>query len=130
MKTIHVVAAIIARDGKIFATQRKGGKFDGMWEFPGGKTEPGETPEQALHREIQEELEVDIEIDRLITTVEYDYPDFHLSMQCFLCTLASGTAPHLNVHSHGVWIAPREACDLTFLPADSGLIEILQALPL
>lgn len=125
MKTVRVVAAIIQRDGKFFATQRKGGEFDGMWEFPGGKIEPGETPRQALHREIAEELEVAIEIISPVMTIEYDYPSFHLSMECYLCALAADTAPHLNVHTAGRWITCDEAASMSFLPADDELIATL-----
>ena len=89
MKTIRVVAAIIHKDGKIFATQRGYGAYKDYWEFPGGKIEAGETPEQALVREIQEELATTIRIERFLTTVEYDYPEFHLSMDCFICTIWS-----------------------------------------
>jgi len=89
MKTIEVVAAIITKDGKYFATQRGYGDFAGGWEFPGGKMEPGETPQDALVREIKEELDADITVGELIETVEYDYPTFHLTMHCFLCELVS-----------------------------------------
>ena len=90
MKTIRVAAAIIKKDNAIFATQRGYGDFKDYWEFPGGKIEPGESPEEALHREIMEELKVTVGIDAHLTRVEYDYPDFHLSMDCFLCHLESG----------------------------------------
>ena len=89
MKTIEVVAAIIKKDNKYFATQRGYGDFEGGWEFPGGKMEPGETPQDALIREIKEELDADITVGELIETVEYDYPTFHLTMHCFLCELVS-----------------------------------------
>ena len=90
MKTIEVVAAVIFKDGKVFATQRGHGEFKDGWEFPGGKIEPGETPEDALRREIREELETDVLVRELIDTIEYDYPDFHLSMKCFACRVLSG----------------------------------------
>ena len=89
MKTKEVVAAIITKDGKYFATQRGYGDFAGGWEFPGGKMEPGETPQDALVREIKEELDADITVGELIETVDYDYPTFHLTMHCFLCELVS-----------------------------------------
>ena len=126
MKTIKVAAAIIERDGKLFATQRKGGEFAGLWEFPGGKVEPGETPQQALHREIMEELEVEVKITRHLMTIEYDYPSFHLSMDCYLCSLVSETIPHLNVHTAGRWITPSDATEMRFLPADDELLQMLQ----
>ena len=89
MKTIEVAAAIITHNGRVFATQRGYGEFKDGWEFPGGKMEPGETPQQALVREIQEELDTEIEVGELVETVEYDYPGFHLTMHCFLCTIRS-----------------------------------------
>ena len=97
MKTIEVVAAVIFKDGKVFATQRGHGEFKDGWEFPGGKIEPGETPEDALRREIREELETDVLIRELIDTIEYDYSDFHLSMKCFACSIQSGNL-HLVEH--------------------------------
>ena len=90
MKTVRVVAAVILDGAKIFATARGYGPFKGLWEFPGGKQEAGETPQQALLREIKEELDIDIEVGELLATVEYDYPDFHLSMACFWCKIAGG----------------------------------------
>ena len=90
MKTIRVVAAIIIEQGKVFATQRGYGEFKDGWEFPGGKIEPGETPEAAIVREIKEELDTEIEVVKLLDTVEYDYPQFHLSMDCFICRIKSG----------------------------------------
>ena len=103
MKTIEVVAAVIIRDGKIFATQRGYGDWKGWWEFPGGKIEPGESPQEALVREIHEELEADIEVGELIETVEWDYPDFHLTMHCFWCSLLSESV-HLNEHEAAAWL--------------------------
>lgn len=90
MKTIEVVAAVIRHGNQVFATQRGYGEFEGGWEFPGGKMEPGETPQEALIREIKEELDTEIEVGELIETVEYDYPKFHLTMHCFMCTVKSG----------------------------------------
>ena len=90
MKSVEVVAVIIQRDGAYFATQRGYGEFEGMWEFPGGKIEPNETPESALKREIQEELGIHISIEKFLCTTDYDYPKFHLTMHCYLCSIASG----------------------------------------
>ena len=98
MKIVKVVAAIIKHDGKIFATQRGYGTFKDGWEFPGGKIEQGETPQEALRREIREELETDIEVGDLFDTIEYDYPEFHLSMGCYFCTIRSGS---LVLKEHG-----------------------------
>lgn len=125
MKRIEVVAALIARDEKILATRRRGGPFDGKWEFPGGKIENGETPEEALHREITEELGIGIDIQAYITDVDYDYPDFHLNMRCYLCTPADDSELSLNVHGACAWVTPQEASTLEFLPADDGLVAML-----
>ena len=102
MKSIQVVAAIIVDKNKIFVTQRGYGDFKGKWEFPGGKIEPGETPQEALIREIKEELLTTINIIDYITTIEYDYPQFHLSMQCYLCNIINGDLT-LMVHSASAW---------------------------
>ena len=122
MKTIKVVAAIIERNGSVFATQRGYGDQAGGWEFPGGKVEPGETPEQALAREIREELTAEINVGRFVHQVEYDYDTFHLSMGCYLCTLAAG---HLELleHSAARWVDAATIDDLDWLPADAGLVE-------
>ena len=117
MKTIRVVAAIIHKDGKIFATQRGYGAYKDYWEFPGGKIEAGETPEQALIREIQEELATTIQVERFLTTVEYDYPEFHLSMDCFFCTIVQGELDLLE-HESACWLSPDHLCDVNWLPAD------------
>ena len=103
MKTIRVVAAIIINEGKVFATQRGYGEFKDGWEFPGGKIEEGETPRVALVREIKEELDTEIEVGELIDTVEYDYPKFHLSMDCFICTIKSGDLV-LKEHEAAKWL--------------------------
>ncbi len=126
MKTIHVVAAIITdASGRIFATQRGYGEWKDWWEFPGGKIEPGETPEEALRREIREELDIDITVGRLLATVEYDYPAFHLSMQCFLCTLPAGT-PHLLEHEDARWLTREDLDSVRWLPADESIIKQLR----
>ena len=121
MKVIKVVAAIIAEKGRIFATQRGYGEFKDGWEFPGGKIEEGETPQQALVREIQEELDTEVEVGDLLGTVEYDYPTFHLSMQCFLCRIKSGML-NLKEHEAARWLAEDELDSVDWLPAD---IEVL-----
>lgn len=129
MKTIEVTAAIIIQDGKVFATQRGYGDLKGWWEFPGGKMEPGETPQEALTREILEELDAEIEIGELLDTVEWDYPAFHLKMHCFLCTLVSESI-HLNEHEDAAWLSAETLDSVKWLPADEGLIpKIASALP-
>ena len=126
MKTIHVVAAIITdASGRIFATQRGYGEWKDWWEFPGGKIEPGETPEKALRREIREELDIDITVGRLLATVEYDYPAFHLSMQCYLCTLPAGT-PRLLEHEDARWLTREDLDSVRWLPADESIIKQLR----
>ena len=121
-KTINVVAAIIKDGDKIFATQRGYGEFQGGWEFPGGKIEKDETPQQALVREILEELETEIEVGDLLDIVEYDYPAFHLSMQCFWCSIKSGELV-LKEHQAAKWLTKDQLDDVEWLPADLGLIE-------
>lgn len=125
MKTIRVVAAIIQEGGKIFATQRGYGEFQGGWEFPGGKIEENETPQEALIREIYEELDTRIETGELFDTVEYDYPNFHLSMDCFLCKIASGNLT-LKEHEAAKWLSADTLDSVAWLPADKGLIEKLK----
>ncbi len=118
MKQIEVVAAIIVdSENRIFATQRGSGDWKDWWEFPGGKIEPGETPEQALKREIWEELETRISVEQLLQTVEWDYPKFHLTMHCFLCHVESG---HLTLKEHEAarWLSPNELDSVQWLPAD------------
>ena len=122
MKHIEVVAAIIRKGDKIFATQRGYGEWKDWWEFPGGKMEVGETPEEALKREIHEELSADISVGELLTTVEYDYPAFHLTMHCFLCTLV-GEALHLNEHEASRWLTKEELDSVKWLPADEIVID-------
>lgn len=123
-KHIEVVAAIILRDGRIFATQRGYGEWKDWWEFPGGKIEPGESTEDALKREIREELATEIEVDELLTTVEYDYPKFHLTMHCYLCAIISGDLSLLE-HEDARWLALDELDCVKWLPADKDVIEKL-----
>lgn len=125
MKTIHVAAAVIRRDGRIFATRRGYGPWKGWWEFPGGKIEAGETPQQALIREIREELDTGIAVEERITRIEYDYPDFHLSMECFYSRIVSGE-PVLKEHESAGWFLPEELGGLKWLPADKNLVETLK----
>lgn len=121
MKTIRVVAAVIRDGGKVFATARGYGDFKGQWEFPGGKIEDGETPQQALVREIKEELDAGIEVGELIETVEYDYPTFHLSMDCFWAKVVSGEL--IPKEAEAVkWLCANELDSVQWLPADLGLI--------
>ena len=122
MKNIKVVAAIIINNGKVFATQRGYGEFKDSWEFPGGKIEIGETPEQALVREIQEELDTQINVKEKIDTVEYDYPNFHLSMDCFICNIIKGDLI-LKEHEAAKWLSKDELYSVDWLPADKDLIE-------
>lgn len=121
MKTIRVVAAVIREGDKIFATARGYGEFKGMWEFPGGKIEVGETPQQALVREIKEELEVDVEVGELIDTIEYDYPTFHLSMNCFWANIVSGELV-LKEAADARWLRREELNSVNWLPADVTLL--------
>ena len=122
MKKIEVVAAIIIRDGKVFATQRGYGEWKDWWEFPGGKIEAGECPQEALAREIREELDAEIEVGELIETVEWDYPAFHLTMHCFICSLVSESM-HLNEHEASAWLTRETLHSVKWLPADEGLIQ-------
>lgn len=126
VKTIKVAAAIIIHDNKVFATQRGYGEFKDGWEFPGGKVEAGETSRQALVREIREELDTEIEVGELFDTVEYDYPAFHLSMDCFLCTVKSGRLV-LKEHEAAKWLTRETLNSVAWLPADIELIEKLKA---
>ena len=124
MKQIEVVAAIIHHEGKYLATQRGYGDFKGQWEFPGGKIESGEAREEALVREIREELRMGIGVDRLLCTTEYDYPAFHLTMHCYLCHITEGT-PQLTEHLAARWLAPEELHSVQWLPADVEVVEAL-----
>lgn len=125
MKTIEVVATIIQDGDKIFATQRGYGEFKDGWEFPGGKIEQGETPGKALIREIREELDTEIEVGEQIDTVEYDYPQFHLTMHCFFCTIISGNLT-LKEHKAAKWLTKETLDSVGWPPADEGLIEKLK----
>ena len=122
MKTIEVVAAIIIKDGQIFATQRGYGEFQGWWEFPGGKMETGESPQEALKREIREELDADVLVKELLETVEWDYPNFHLTMHCFICNLLSESL-HLNEHEAAIWLNLENLRSVKWLPADEILLD-------
>ena len=125
MKVIKVVAAIIVEDNKIFATQRGYGDFKGGWEFPGGKVEAGELPQEALVREIKEELDTEIKVGDLVDTIEYDYPNFHLSMDCFWAEIVSGDLI-LKEHTAAKWLTKDELDSVEWLPADIALIEKIQ----
>lgn len=122
MKEIEVVAAIIQDGCKFLATQRGNGEFQGLWEFPGGKVEPAEEIQAALIREIQEELEVQIEVDRFLTTVSYTYPTFQLTMHCFLCRITAGTL-NLTEHLSAQWLDLSELKGMNWLPADIAVVE-------
>ena len=126
MKTVRVVAAVIRDGSRVFAVQRGSGDQKDGWEFPGGKIEPGETSQQALIREIREELDTDIQVGHLLTTVEYDYPSFHLSMQCFWCRI-TGRTPVLKEHEAARWLAAEELESIAWLPADRTLIGQIQS---
>ena len=122
MKSIRVSAAVIHRDGKIFATQRGYGEYKGKWEFPGGKREEGESGEEALLREIKEELDSVVKIERLICTTDYDYPTFHLTMDVYLTSLIEGALTLLE-HEDATWVSLDSITDLDWLPADWSVIE-------
>lgn len=122
MKTIEVVAAIIKKQDKIFITRRSYGEFADMWEFPGGKIELGESREEALIREIKEELELDINNLEYLTTVEYDYPNFHLTMHCFICEICGGELV-LNAYNDAKWVSLEELSTQKWVPADVEVVE-------
>lgn len=124
-KNIEVVAAIIQSGGKYFTTQRGYGEWKDWWEFPGGKIEPGESHKEALRREIREELATDIEVGSLLTTVEYDYPKFHLTMHCYLCTVVRGNLLLLE-HEDARWLSGDELDTVKWLPADETIIDLLK----
>ena len=125
MKTINVVAAIIIKYNRVFATQRGYGEFKDGWEFPGGKVEQGEAPENAIVREIKEELDTTIEVKEYFDTVEYDYPNFHLSMKCYICTVLSGKLELLE-HEAAKWLDKDSLDSVAWLPADLGLVDKLK----
>ena len=125
MKSIEVVAAIIRDGDRVFATQRGYGSWKDWWEFPGGKMEEGETPQEALKREIMEELSADIRVGKLLDTVEWDYPEFHLTMHCFMCTL-SHDAMHLNEHEAAKWLNMTTLHSVKWLPADEALLPVIE----
>ena len=124
MKTIEVVAAIIREGDRVLATQRGYGEFEGMWEFPGGKIEPGESHHEALKREIREELAVEIGVGERICTVEYDYPNFHLTMHCYFCSIANGEVELLE-HKSARWLRRDELNEVEWLPADVSVVNSL-----
>ena len=127
MKTVEVVAAIIIKDGQVFATQRGYGEWQGWWEFPGGKIEPGEAPEAALVREIHEELNAEIAVGNLLQTIDWDYPTFHLTMHCYICTLTSDNL-HLNEHTASAWLTKETLATVKWLPADIVLLDAIAKL--
>ncbi|WP_036611857.1 (deoxy)nucleoside triphosphate pyrophosphohydrolase [Oribacterium sp. P6A1] len=126
MKIVRVVAAVIVSEGKVFATQRGYGEFKDGWEFPGGKIETGETPEAALAREIKEELDTEINVEDFIETIEYDYPTFHLSMDCFLCSIKKGKLT-LKEHEAAKWLDLQTIDSVEWLPADVTLIDKIKS---
>lgn len=125
MKEIKVVAAVIQKENKILATKRGYGEFINMWEFPGGKIESGETKEQALVREIKEELNIEINVDKFAIDIEYQYPNFYLFMSCFMCSIKEGSIELLE-HNDGKWITKEELNTLNWLPADIGAVNYLK----
>lgn len=127
MRSIKVAAAIIEREGRILATQRGYGSYKDWWEFPGGKLEQGESPEEALVREIREELDTEIEVGDLLTIVEYDYPEFHMTMSCFMCRMISGRLTLIE-HEAARWLSADELWDVKWLPSDIRVIEELETL--
>lgn len=127
MKKIEVAAAVILKDGAVFATQRGYGPWKDWWEFPGGKIEAGEGPQEALVREISEELDAEVEVGELLETVEWDYPDFHLTMHCFICSLLSESM-RLNEHEAASWLTRETLDTVRWLPADEGVVDRISML--
>ncbi len=125
MKTIEVSAAVIIEQGHVFATQRGYGEYKDSWEFPGGKLEPGESPQEALKREIQEELDTEVHVGPHIMTIEYDYPTFHLTLHCFLCTVKAGSLI-LKEHEAAKWLDAGELYSVDWLPADMIILPEIQ----
>ncbi len=125
MKEVYVAAAIICNNEKIFATQRGYGEWKDFWEFPGGKIEPGETPQEALRREIREELDTEIAVGDRLTVVEYDYPKFHLKMECFWCTIIKGSLTLLEAED-SAWLTREELYNLHWLPADLEVVRQIE----
>ena len=125
LKTVEVVAAIIRKGDKIFATQRGYGDWKDWWEFPGGKVEAGESPVQALRREIREELDAEINVDKFLTTIEWDYPAFHLTMHCYMCSLLNDSL-HLNEHEAARWLTAETLRFVRWLPADDQLLPVIE----
>lgn len=123
MKTLHVAAAVIRHEDRILATQRSDGDKKGKWEFPGGKCEPGEAPDDTVVREIREELDARIRVSRKLCTLEYDYPEFRLSLACFLCMLEEGTRITLREHQSARWLSREELDSVDWLDADRELID-------
>ena len=124
MKRIEVVAAVIRSEGKVFATQRGYGDWKDWWEFPGGTIEPGETAQDALAREIKEELSAEIRVERLLKTVDWDYPAFHLTLHCFLCSLSSEEMS-LNEHEAARWLDSESIYSVKWLPADEEVLPLI-----
>lgn len=127
MKSIEVVAAIIIKNNQVFATQRGYGEWKDWWEFPGGKIEPGECPQEALKREIKEELDAEISVGELLQTIDWDYPTFHLTMHCYICSLESESL-HLNEHEASAWLTKDELDSIQWLPADITILDKISKL--
>ncbi len=127
MKTIQVVAALIVHNGRIFATQRGYGEWKDWWEFPGGKIEPGESPKDALKREIREELATEIRVERYVATIAWEYPSFHLSMRCYLCSVVTGSLVLLE-HEASTWLDREHLRSVQWLPADETIISKIETL--
>ena len=125
MKNVKVAAAVICDESRVLATQRGYGEFNGMWEFPGGKIEINETPEEALKREVMEELDVKVRIEEPFCAVEYDYPTFHLSLTCFICSIVEGKLT-LKEHKSAKWLSAEELDTVEWLPADAEIVMLLK----